>query len=66
MHREKNDFFFVTFGVLAMSIMAKVMFGCVATIDYLSYGAILLEEYFASGGELKAEWEIHALLRFPT
>ena len=41
-----------TFGALAMSMANEVVFGCIATTDYLPSEATLLEEYFASGGEL--------------
>jgi hypothetical protein len=44
---------------------AKVMFGCIATMDYLPSRATLLEENFASIGELGMESKILASSQLP-
>ena len=38
-----------------MSMAAEVVFGCIATMDFLPSGATLLEEYLALVGELGTE-----------
>lgn len=43
----------VSFGALAMSMGTEVVFGCMTTVDYLTFGATLLEEYFSLVGKLE-------------
>lgn len=45
----------IAFGTLAMSMEIKVVFGCIATIDYLPSNATLLENYFALIGKLETK-----------
>lgn len=45
----------VSFDALTMFMVAKVVFGCIATTSYLPFGAILLKEYFALVEELETK-----------
>lgn len=56
---EEDEIISITFGTLAMSMVVEMVFGCTATMDYLPSQATLLEEYFASVGELG--WELRNL-----
>ena len=49
----------VTFDTLAMSMVAKIVFGCITTTYNLSFEAILLVEYSIIVGELEENGEIH-------
>lgn len=49
----------VTFGTLAMSMVAKIVLGCIATTNNLPFEATLLVEYFVIVGKLEENGKFH-------
>lgn len=47
----------VDFDALAMSMVVGVVYGCFATIIYISSSVISLEEYFVLVGKLKTKFD---------
>lgn len=56
----------VSFGALAISMVANAIFCCIVTIDYLPTGETFLDKHFSLVGELVVELKKPTLPRVAT